>query len=65
MEKKINVPKKGAGRRLAARLKELGQQAPPQRLVDILNKKEEQARIFMNEKKRGPIKGAVENGQPD
>lgn len=37
MKKKINIPKKGAGRKWAARLKELGQQAPPQELIDIVN----------------------------
>lgn len=41
MEKKINVPKKGAGRKWAKRLKELGEQRPPKDLMDILNQPEE------------------------
>ncbi len=35
--KKINYPKKGAGRRLAARLERLGQQKPPKSLMDKIN----------------------------
>lgn len=34
-KKKVNMPKKGAGRKLAARLKDLGKQPPP---MDIVNK---------------------------
>ncbi len=45
MEKKKNVPQKGAGRKWAARLKELGKQAPPQDLVDKINNKEEKKKI--------------------
>lgn len=37
MDKKVRVPKKGAGRRLAQKLKELGQQKPPQTLIDKIN----------------------------
>lgn len=40
MNKKVNIPKPGAGRRLAARLKELGKQPPPKDLMDILNQTE-------------------------
>ena len=36
-KKKVNLPKKGAGRRLAERLEELGRQRPPKPLVDKLN----------------------------
>jgi hypothetical protein len=36
-KKKINIPQKGAARKWAARLKELGNQAPPQDLVDKIN----------------------------
>jgi len=38
MEKKVNVPKKGAGRKWANRLEELGQQKPPTDLVEKINK---------------------------
>lgn len=43
MEKKKNVPKKGAAKKWSDRLKELGNQPPPQDIVDRLNgvKKEE------------------------
>lgn len=37
MEKKRNVPQKGAGRRLAEKLKKLGQQPPHQTLIDKIN----------------------------
>ena len=37
-EKKVNLPKKGAGKRLADRLEKLGQQQPPKNLVDKINK---------------------------
>lgn len=37
MNKIFKVPKKGAGRRLAQKLKELGQQKPPQTLIDKIN----------------------------
>lgn len=41
MEKKnLNIPQKGAGRKWAARLKELGKQKPPKDLVDKINKDE-------------------------
>lgn len=36
-EKKVNLPKKGAARRLAERLKKLGQQKPPKPLMDKIN----------------------------
>jgi hypothetical protein len=42
MEKKKNGPQKGAGRKWAARLKELGQRPPPKDLVDKINEKDEQ-----------------------
>ncbi len=41
MERKVNIPKKGAGRRLAEKLKKLGQQDPPANLVKKINEKEE------------------------
>ena len=41
MSKKLNIPQKGAGRKWAARLKELGKQPPPQKLIDAINKKKE------------------------
>jgi hypothetical protein len=37
MEKRVNIPKKGAGRRLANKLEELGKQPPPKELVDKIN----------------------------
>jgi len=36
-KKKVNLPQKGAGRRLADRLEKLGQQEPPKALIDKLN----------------------------
>ncbi len=36
-KKKVNLPQKGAGRRLADRLEKLGQQKPPKALIDKLN----------------------------
>jgi len=39
MEKrKINLPQKGAGRKLAERLEKLGQQKPPNSMVDKISK---------------------------
>lgn len=35
--KKVNIPQKGAGRRLAKRLEKLGQQEPPKSLMDKIN----------------------------
>lgn len=37
MKKKVNLPKKDAGRRLAARLKDLGKQPPPKNIVNKIN----------------------------
>lgn len=37
MSEKARVPKKGAGRRLAEKLKELGRQPPPEELVNKIN----------------------------
>ena len=37
MEKKKNVPQKGASKSLADKLKKLGQQRPPQTLIDKIN----------------------------
>ena len=44
-EKKVNIPKKGAGRRLANRLEELGQQPPPKDLIDKINQKDEKKKV--------------------
>jgi hypothetical protein len=41
-KKKVNLPKKGAGRRVAARLKELGKQSPPKDIVNKINRDEEE-----------------------
>lgn len=38
MKEKARVPKKGAGRRWAEKLKDLGRQSPPRDLVDKINK---------------------------
>ena len=40
MKEKPRVPQKGAGRKWAQKLKELGQQSPPQGLVDKINQAE-------------------------
>lgn len=40
MGEKARVPKKGAGRRLAEKLKELGQQPPPEGLVNKINRED-------------------------
>jgi hypothetical protein len=40
MEKKVNIPKKGAGRRLAQKLKDLGKQRPPEDLMKKINQEE-------------------------
>ena len=37
MEKKVNIPKKGAAKKWSNRLKELGNQEPPQDLVNKIN----------------------------
>ena len=39
-KKKINIPEKGAGRKWAARLKELGKQSPPKDLMEKINNDE-------------------------
>ncbi len=36
-KKKVNLPKKDAGRKLAARLKDLGKQQPPKDIVNKIN----------------------------
>jgi hypothetical protein len=36
----VNIPKKGAGRKLADRLKKLGKQRPPTDIVNKINKDE-------------------------
>lgn len=36
-KKKINIPKKNAGRKLAERLEKLGKQKPPKSLVEMIN----------------------------
>jgi hypothetical protein len=35
--KQKNIPQKGASKRLAEKLKQLGQQRPPQTLIDEIN----------------------------
>ncbi len=36
--KKVNIPKKGAGRAFAKKLEDLAKQKPPKNLVDKLNR---------------------------
>lgn len=36
-KKKVNLPKKDAGRKLAARLRDLGKQRPPKDIVNKIN----------------------------
>jgi hypothetical protein len=36
-KKKVNLPKKDAGRKLATRLKDLGKQQPPKDIVNKIN----------------------------
>lgn len=36
-KKKVNLPKKDAGRRLADRLEKIGQEKPPESLVEKIN----------------------------
>jgi hypothetical protein len=45
MEKKINIPQKGAARKWSQRLKELGQQRPPKELMEILNQTEKPTKV--------------------
>jgi hypothetical protein len=40
MEKKVNIPKKGAGKRLAQKLKDLSKQPPPEDLLKKINQDE-------------------------
>lgn len=40
MEKKVNIPTKHAGRRLAQKLKDLGKQLPPEDLMKKINQEE-------------------------
>lgn len=47
-KKKVNIPKKGAGRRLADKLEELGRQKPPQDLVNKINRKEEDKKVAIS-----------------
>jgi hypothetical protein len=45
MQTKKNVPKKGAGRKWAARLKEIGQQPPPKAIMEILNETDKSNKV--------------------
>lgn len=40
-KKKVNIPKKGAGRKLADRLEELANRKPPKGIVEKLKRKDE------------------------
>ncbi len=45
MEKKINIPKKGAARKWAKRLKELGEQDPPEELMKKINQMDQNKKV--------------------
>lgn len=45
MKNKKNIPQKGAAKKWSERLKELGQQPPPQDIVDRLNGVKEKKKI--------------------
>lgn len=45
--KKPHLPKKGAGRKLSARLKDLGKQQPPKDIVNKINGGEEKKYITL------------------
>ena len=45
MNKKINIPKKGASRKWAQKFKELGQQPPPKDLMEIFNRVEKPKKV--------------------
>lgn len=40
MEKKVNIPQKGAGRKWSKKLEDLGEQQPPEGLMKKINKDE-------------------------
>jgi hypothetical protein len=42
MDKKVNIPKKGAAKKWSERLKQIGEQPPSKDLMDILNQTEDQ-----------------------
>ncbi len=42
--KKVNIPKKGAGRKLAKKLEDLGKQKPPKEWIDAINQKDRKDR---------------------
>lgn len=44
-KKKVNLPQKGAGRRLAERLEKLGQQKPPKSLMDKINNNDDRKKV--------------------
>lgn len=48
--KKVNLPKKGAGRKWAKRLEELGKQSPPEDLMKKINKLEDKKIAAPNKK---------------
>ncbi len=47
MEKKVNVPKKGAAKKWAQKLREIGQQPPSKELMEILNKVEKPKKVAL------------------
>lgn len=49
--KKVNIPKKGAWKKLADRLEEIGKRKPPQDLVDKINGKPEEKKIAASAKR--------------
>ncbi len=53
-KKKTNLPKKDAGRKLAARLKKLGEQQPPKDLVNKINYGEDEQKKIAAAPRRRP-----------
>ncbi|MBL7542648.1 MAG: hypothetical protein JNL11_02480 [Bdellovibrionaceae bacterium] len=49
-QKKVNLPKKGAGRKWAKHLEELGKQSPPEDLMKKINKVEDKKIASSNDK---------------
>lgn len=57
--KKVNIPKKGAARRLAARLAMLRQQKPPQELVDAIIRADKETKVSPHSWITGWLTGAT------
>ena len=55
MNKKINIPKKGAAKKWAEILKKLGETPPPQELLDQLKNPKPKKKIAATTKKETPL----------